>query len=271
MDGEEEHLPHSRGLANESVGFADDKKSRRIGSPPVASAALSPSPAVNQLDDGPRETFMNGRPLEDGLNLQQCKLCKKGIIKNAAKLHIDKCMKVKKEKAQRKKEARELRERLKEQAREEEARKADGDGDAKMNDDSDDDDDGSPEKKANGKASKKVGGKKPEGEPKGKKRKADADAEKGPKNKKKKEEPKPKVPKPKGEYVPSFFFIFFHIPMHRLGSAEILHYMYTSLLAFYNPPTLPPSTLQQHSYRANHGDARYRSRRCRKAMRRYAA
>lgn len=175
----------------------DEKKARRTGSPPAAPAALSPSPAVNQLDDGPRETFMNGRPLEDGLNLQQCKLCKKGIIKNAAKLHIDKCMKVKKEKAQRKKEARELRERLKEQAREEEARKADGDGDAKMNDDSDDDD-GSPEKKSNGKASKKVGGKKPEGELKGKKRKADADAEKGPKNKKKKEEPKPRVPKPKG-------------------------------------------------------------------------
>jgi SAGA-associated factor 73 len=68
-----------------------------------------------------------------------------------------------------------------------------------MGDDSDADDDGSPEKKgANGKASKKIGGKKPDGEPKGKKRKADGDADKGPKNKKKKEEPKPKVPKPKG-------------------------------------------------------------------------
>ncbi|KAI1164206.1 SCA7-domain-containing protein [Nemania serpens] len=181
---------------------AEEKKAKRTGSPsavPVPVPGLAaPNAVVNQLDEGPRETFTNGRPLEDGLNLQQCKLCKKGVIRMAARAHIDNCMKIKKEKAQRKKEAREARERAKEQAREEEARKADGDGDAKMNDDSDDDDDGSPEKKAVGKASKKVGSKKPDGEPKGKKRKADADAEKGPKNKKKKEEPKPKVPKPKG-------------------------------------------------------------------------
>ncbi|KAI1419470.1 SCA7, zinc-binding domain-containing protein [Xylaria sp. FL1777] len=176
----------------------DEKKAKRTSSPSTTPSAPSPSPVVNQLDEGPRETFMNGRPLEDNLNLQQCKLCKKGVIRTAAKAHIDNCMKIKKEKAQRKKEAREARERAKEQAREEEARKADEDGDAKMNDDSDDDDDGSPDKKANGKASKKVGGKKPDSELKGKKRKADADADKGPKNKKKKEEPKPKVPKPKG-------------------------------------------------------------------------
>ncbi|RWA08050.1 hypothetical protein EKO27_g7044 [Xylaria grammica] len=178
----------------------DEKKSKRNTSPSISTASSTPllSSIVNPLDEGPRETFMSGRPLEDNLNLQQCRLCKKGVIKAAAKAHIDNCMKIKKEKAQRKKEAREARERAKEQAREEEARKADEDGDAKMNDDSDDDDDGSPDKKANGKASKKVGGKKPDGELKGKKRKADADADKGPKNKKKKEEPKPKVPKPKG-------------------------------------------------------------------------
>ncbi|KAI8628570.1 SCA7-domain-containing protein [Xylariaceae sp. FL1651] len=177
----------------------DEKKPKRTNSHSATLGASSPSPVVNQLDESSRETFTTGRPLEDNLNLQQCKLCKKGVIRTAAKAHIDNCMKIKKEKAQRKKEAREARERAKEQAREEEARKADEDGDAKMNDDSDDDNDGSPEKKgANGKASKKVGGKKPDGEPKGKKRKADADIDKGPKNKKKKEEPKPKVPKPKG-------------------------------------------------------------------------
>ncbi|KAI2626701.1 SCA7, zinc-binding domain-containing protein [Hypoxylon sp. NC1633] len=177
----------------------DDKKSRGTASPAALVGALSPSPVVNQLDETSRETFATGRPLEDILNLQQCKHCKKGIIRTAAKGHIAQCLRIKKEKAQRKKEAREARERAKEQAREEEARKADEDGDAKMNDDSADDDDGSPEKKnTGGKATKKVGGKKPEGEPKGKKRKADGDADKGPKNKKKKEEPKPKVPKPKG-------------------------------------------------------------------------
>ncbi|KAI0530132.1 SCA7, zinc-binding domain-containing protein [Xylaria digitata] len=177
----------------------DERKVKRTASPSTAPSAPSLSPVVNPLDEGPRETFTSGRPLEDNLNLQQCRLCKKGVIKAAAKAHIDNCMKIKKEKAQRKKEAREARERAKEQAREEEARKADEDGDAKINDDSDEDDDGSPDKKTNAKASKKLGGgKKPDGEFKGKKRKADADADKGPKNKKKKEEPKPKVPKPKG-------------------------------------------------------------------------
>ncbi|KAI1326016.1 SCA7-domain-containing protein [Xylariaceae sp. FL0255] len=177
---------------------ADDKKSKPAAD--SSSGSLPPSPVVNQLEEISRDTFSTGRPLEDSLNLQQCKLCKKGVIRTSAKAHIDNCLKIKREKAQRKKEAREARERAKEQqAREEEARKADEDGDAKMNDDSDDDDDVSPEKKGAGsKASKKVGGKKPDGEPKGKKRKADGDADKGPKNKKKKEEPKPKVPKPKG-------------------------------------------------------------------------
>ncbi|KAI0841675.1 SCA7-domain-containing protein [Hypoxylon sp. FL0890] len=176
----------------------DDKKSRNADNSPATIGASSPGPVVNQLAETSRETFATGRPLEDNLNLQQCKHCKKGIIKTAAKEHIAQCLRIKKEKAQRKKEAREARERAKEQAREEEARKNDEDGDAKMHDDSDDDDDGSPKKGTAGKASKKVGGKKPDGEPKGKKRKADGDAEKGPKNKKKKEEPKPKVPKPKG-------------------------------------------------------------------------
>lgn len=165
------------------------------------SSAQSVSPVMQPLDDRLRITFTTGRPLEDPLNLLQCKHCRKGIIKSAAKDHIARCLNIKRDKAQRKKEAREARERAREQAREEEARKADADGDAKMNEDSGDDDDeeGSPEKKgANGKAPKKVGGKKPDGEPKGKKRKADGDADKGPKNKKKKEEAKPKAPKPKG-------------------------------------------------------------------------
>ncbi|KAH8668334.1 SCA7, zinc-binding domain-containing protein [Xylariales sp. PMI_506] len=174
----------------------DDKKKKRSESPAAVLGASSPSPLVNPLDENSRETFATGRPLEDAIPLQQCKHCKKGILKNAAKQHIAQCLKIKKEKAQRKKEAREARERAKEEARQEEARKNDEDGDTKMNDDSDDDDED--KKGPNGKASKKVGGKKPDGEPKGKKRKADGDADKGPKNKKKKEEPKPKAPKPKG-------------------------------------------------------------------------
>lgn len=174
----------------------DDKKN---GSSPSASVP-SPGPVVNQLDDTARETFATGRPLEDSPDLQQCKHCKKSILKTAAKAHIAQCLKLKKEKAQRKKEAREARERAKEAAREEEARKADGDrADTKDDVDSDGDDDGPADKKATGsKTAKKAAGKKLEDDKKGKKRKADGDPDKGPKTKKKKDEPKPKVPKPKG-------------------------------------------------------------------------
>ncbi|KAG9255209.1 SCA7, zinc-binding domain-containing protein [Emericellopsis atlantica] len=164
-------------------GIIDETKSK--GSP--ASTATSPGPVVNQLDENARETFATGRPLEDSPDLQQCKHCKKSVLKTAAKAHIAQCLRVKKEKAQRKKEAREARERAKEAAREEEARKNDD------NDDDDDDEDGDGDSK--GKAGKKAAGKKPD--EKGKKRKADGTLE-GPKSKKKKDEPKAKAPKTKG-------------------------------------------------------------------------
>uniref|UniRef100_A0A8H7NM61 Uncharacterized protein n=1 Tax=Bionectria ochroleuca TaxID=29856 RepID=A0A8H7NM61_BIOOC len=97
----------------------------------ASSTAVSPSPVVNQLEDDARDAFATGRPLEDSPELQQCKHCKKNVLKTAATAHINQCLKVKREKAQRKKEAREARERAKEAAREEEQRKADeenGDG-----------------------------------------------------------------------------------------------------------------------------------------------
>lgn len=166
------------------VRFLDEKKNG-VSSP--AASVASPGPVVNQLDDTARETFATGRPLEDSPDLQQCKHCKKSVIKTAAKAHIAACLKVKKEKAQRKKEAREARERAKEAAREETAKKEE-----EKDDDSDDDKDAT--------TTKKGAGKKPEesaaGGKGGKKRKADGDAG-GPK-KKKKDEVK-KVPKPKGK------------------------------------------------------------------------
>ncbi|KAH8652924.1 SCA7, zinc-binding domain-containing protein [Ilyonectria robusta] len=168
------------------------------GSSPSTSVA-SLGPVVNQLNDNARETFATGRPLEDNVDLQQCKHCKKGILKTAAKSHIAQCLRLKKEKARRKKEAREVRERAKEAAREEEARKADEEnGDGKGDDDSDGEDDISADKKPTGsKTAKKAAGKKPDDDKEGKKRKADGDPDKGPKAKKKKDEPKAKVPKPK--------------------------------------------------------------------------
>lgn len=169
----------------------DDGK-KTVGSP--SSSVASPGPVVNQLDDTARETFATGRPLEDCPDLQQCKHCRKSVLKTAAKAHIAHCLRLKKEKAQRKKEAREARERAKEAAREEEARKADEDnGETRGDDDSDDDD-----KAKAGIESKKAAGKKPDDDKKGKKRKADGELDKGPKAKKKKDEPKAKVPKPRG-------------------------------------------------------------------------
>jgi SAGA-associated factor 73 len=186
---------------SELIASPDDKKGK--ASAAAAIAAPSPSPVVNRLDEDARETFATGRPLEDPPDLQQCKHCKKSVLKTAAKQHIAACLKIKKEKAQRKKEAREARERAREAAREEEARKeaeaaGGGDGGAGADDDSDASD---ADKKGinGGKTTKKVAGKKTETpDMKGKKRKAGEDLEKSGPKKKKKDEPKPKVPKPKG-------------------------------------------------------------------------
>lgn len=174
---------------------------RQNGISPSTSVA-SPGPVVNQLNNNARETFATSRPFEDSLDLQQCKHCKKSILKTAAKPHIAQCLRLKKEKAQWKKEAREVRERAEEAAREEEARKADEEnGEAKGDDDSDgdDEDDISADQKPTGsKTAKKAAGKKPDDNKKGKKRKADGYLDKEPKAKKK-DEPKAKIPKPKGK------------------------------------------------------------------------
>jgi SAGA-associated factor 73 len=124
----------------------------------------------------------------------QCKHCKKVITPSAGAEHVARCLRIKKEKAQRKKEAREARERLKEAAREEELRKAEGDGAGRGDDDSDDDDDDGPK---DGNAGGKTVGKTKKTNVSGKKRKAEGELDKG-KAKKKKDEPKPKAAKPKG-------------------------------------------------------------------------
>jgi hypothetical protein len=153
---------------------------------------------VNPLDDASRETFETGRPLEDLPDMTQCKHCRKNVLRTAAKEHIAACLRIKKEKAQRKKEAREARERAREAAREQEARKADEDGDGRGDDDSDAEE----EKKTKaGKTTKKAASKKVDSSVGGKKRKAETELEKG-KAKKKKDEPKAKTAKPKGEYSP---------------------------------------------------------------------
>lgn len=173
-----------------SSGLADKKKSK--ASTDNVIAAGSPSPVINQLDDSSRETFPTGRPLDDIPDLQQCKHCKKSILRPAATEHIAACLKIKKEKAQRKKEAREARERAKEAAREEEARKAEGED---RGDDDSDEEEGEGKEGNAGKTTKKATGKKTDVS--SKKRKAEGEMDKG-KAKKKKDEPKPKTVKPKG-------------------------------------------------------------------------
>ncbi|PQE32281.1 SAGA-associated factor 73 protein [Rutstroemia sp. NJR-2017a WRK4] len=170
------------------IDVEDKKKAAETAS----ANAPSPGPVVNQLDDSARETFATGRPLEDSPDLQVCKHCKKSVLKTAATSHVKACLKLKREKLQKKKEAKEARDREKRGL----TNNVDGDGDTKMDDDDDDDDD-APKGPGGIKSAKKSAGKNNGDDKKGKKRKADGDAEKGPKQKKKKEEPKPKAPKPK--------------------------------------------------------------------------
>lgn len=138
----------------------------------------------------------------DNPALTSCKWCKKSIMMTTAVDHINGCLKIKKEKANRKKAAREARERAKEQAaREERERRAEEEG-ITLGGDGDSGDDDDDDKGPGGKSTKKAGGKKPgDGDAKGKKRKADGEPDKGPKQKKKKDEPKPKT-KPKGKCHP---------------------------------------------------------------------
>ncbi|KAK4218118.1 SCA7, zinc-binding domain-containing protein [Rhypophila decipiens] len=169
-----------------------DKKKAKAASADNVIAAGPPSPVLNDLDETGRETFPSGRPLDDIPDLQQCKHCKKSILRPAAIEHIAACLKIKKEKAQRKKEAREARERAKEAAREEELRKAEGED---RGDDDSDEEEGDGKEGNAGKTTKKATGKKTDVG--SKKRKAENELEKG-KAKKKKDEPKPKTVKPKG-------------------------------------------------------------------------
>ncbi|OAA54095.1 saga complex component [Niveomyces insectorum RCEF 264] len=218
--------PKHKQPGNWKEGAFVDQDKKRISKQNIP--APSPSPVVNQLDETARETFATGRPLEDTPDLQMCKHCKKSVLSTAAKQHIAACLKLKKEKAQRKKEAKEARERAREQqAREEEeaARRAEGGGD-KGDDGSSDSEDGgggggANEKKAaggggpvhlTGKGGKKAAAaasKKAEAaaaaaasaaaDAKGaKKRKADSELDKTAPKKKKKEEAKAKAAKPKG-------------------------------------------------------------------------
>lgn len=156
----------------------------------------TPSPTP----DSPINEADLGKPIEDKPDHIQCKHCKKPTPKSIAQSHVKLCEQKKKEKARKKKEAKELKAaqaREKEKAeREKEADEAGGDADKPS-----EAGDPSVNGENNIKTAKKSAGKAaPDGPKTTKKRKADGDGDKEPKKKKlkKDEPPKPKLPKPKG-------------------------------------------------------------------------
>lgn len=76
---------------------------------------ISSGDVINPLADTSRKSFLTGLPLDDPLPLRQCRHCRKVILNSAAKDHIEQCLKIKMERALRKKEAKKDRERAMEE------------------------------------------------------------------------------------------------------------------------------------------------------------
>jgi SAGA-associated factor 73 len=129
---------------------------------------------VNPIDEKMATAFPTGRPLEDKVDVVQCKHCRRPVHRSVSANHIRECLNKKQEKLKKKKEAKEAK-------------------DAALRKEKGEDDEAGGRKAGKGAL---VDG---EGAKKGKKRKIDADSEKGPNaKKKKKDEPKTKSAKPKG-------------------------------------------------------------------------
>lgn len=134
------------------------------------------SPLVNQPDEKTSASFPTGRPVDDTVDLVQCKHCRRPVTRIEAPAHIKGCLNKKQEKLKKKKEAKE--------AKDAALRKEKG---------LDDDDDKS-SKNARKTSAKVAAG--TDDAKKGKKRKLEEGGEKGPNaKKKKKDEPKVKATK----------------------------------------------------------------------------
>jgi hypothetical protein len=158
----------------------------------VVDSQGSSSPVLPEMDEKILEAFQSGKPSHGQIETEMltCKHCKRPFMKSIIAEHIKSCLKTKQEKARKKKEARDAKN--KEKAAEKDDDKAEDAGTTiKAEDDGE-----SKEKSSKKDAAKDAVDDAPK---KGKKRKADEEGEKEPKKKKKKDnEPKPKVPKPKG-------------------------------------------------------------------------
>jgi SAGA-associated factor 73 len=139
-------------------------------------SAASTSPIINPLEEKTLAGFATGRPLEDKVDVVQCKHCRRPVLRVSSATHIRDCLNKKQEKLKKKKEAKE--------AKDAALRKEKGE----------DDENGKNARKSAVKGAVIDG----EGAKKGKKRKLDADDGKPGAKKKKKDEPKGKQTKPKG-------------------------------------------------------------------------
>ena len=166
--------------------------------PKAGGTTRSPTP------DSPINEADLGKPIEDRPDHIQCKHCKKPTPKNIAQSHVKLCEQKKKEKARKKKEAKEAKAAL---AKEKEKAEKEKEAAEAANDPSmvskPAKEDGEPSTAGDDKmnvAKKSAGKAAPDGPKTTKKRKADGDGDKEPKKKKlkKDEPPKPKLPKPKG-------------------------------------------------------------------------
>jgi SAGA-associated factor 73 len=153
----------------------DAENNKRSNTP-----AASSSPLVNQLDEKTLAGFNTGRPVEDKVDVVQCKHCRRPVLRAVSASHIRDCLNKKQEKLKKKKEAKEAKDAALRRERGEK----------------DDDEGGKNNARKSAIKGAVVDG---EGAKKGKKRKIDGDAEKAPNaKKKKKDEPKPKAARPKG-------------------------------------------------------------------------
>lgn len=171
---------------------------KELAEPKAGVETRSPTP------DSPIPEADLGKPIEDRPDHILCKHCKKPTPKAVAQSHVKLCERKKKEKARKKKEAKEAkaaqaREKEKADKQKEAEEAADGLNAASKPAEEGGEPSAAVEDKA--KIAKKSAGKAaPDGPKTTKKRKADGDGDKEPKKKKlkKDEPPKPKLPKPKG-------------------------------------------------------------------------
>jgi SAGA-associated factor 73 len=138
-------------------------------------SAASTSPIVNPLEEKTLAGFSTGRPLEDKVDVVQCKHCRRPVLRVSSATHIRDCLNKKQEKLKKKKEAKEAK-------------------DAALRKEKGEDDDNVKARKSAVKGAIMDG----DGAKKGKKRKLDGDEGKPGAKKKKKDEPKGKQAKPKG-------------------------------------------------------------------------